>query len=302
VGTVAKTAEIINIPDAYRDPRFNPEVDRRGDFRTRALLTVPMKDRDDNVIGAAQVLNKQQGGEIFTREDEALLLALATLSAVAIETVNLYQEQREAIDAIIAGLNVGMSGRDPSYGEHVYRVEAYSLALAEELGVPEEERRILRYSALLHDLGQIGVPDSVLLKKAPLTEDEEKEFQLHALKTKILLGKMGLSGEMAKVPEIAPFNHKRMDGRGYPDGPPQGDEIPFLTRILAVAAALDVMTCPQFGQEELSFPRAVQEIQKEAGKAFDAKVVEPLVSVGPRLPEIRREVEASYGKVRVDLG
>lgn len=301
-GTVAKTGETINIPDAYRDPRFNPEFDRVNRFRTRSLLTVPMKDLDENIIGVAQVLNKCRNGRAFSDQDEALLSALASLAAVATETVNLYEEQRASIEAVITGLNIGLAGRDPSYGGHVFRVQAYSLALAEELGVSEEERKVLRYSALLHDLGQIGVPDAVLLKTSPLEREELLEYQLHALKTRILLEKMELRGELEEVPSVAPFNHKRMEGGGYPEGPPEGKEIPFLSRILAVADSLDNLTCPSFGQKELSFSEALGVVRKEAGRAFDPTVVEALVRVAPRLVDIRREAEASYEEVRVDLG
>ena len=301
-GTVARSGEIINIPDAYRDPRFNPEFDSRTNFLTRSLLTVPMRDRDDNIIGVAQVLNKREAPRVFTDQDEALLSALASLAAVAIENVSLFDEQRASIEAIITGLNIGMSGRDPHYGPHVFRVQAYSLALGDELGLSNGDRKTLRYSALLHDLGQIGVPDTILLKNTALEGDELLEFQLHALKTKILLDRMGLSGDLQEVPAIAPFNHKRLDAGGYPEGPPEGNDVPLLSRILAVADALDLLIHPRPGQQPLSFPQALDRIRSEAGKAFDPAAVQALLRLAPRLEAIEAEAEASYEEVRVDLG
>ncbi len=92
-GSVGKTGEIINIPDAYQDKRFNPEFDVKTGYRTRSILCVPMKNFPENIIGAIQVLNKKSGS--FQAEDEALLTALASQAAVAIDNADLYQKLHE---------------------------------------------------------------------------------------------------------------------------------------------------------------------------------------------------------------
>jgi diguanylate cyclase (GGDEF)-like protein len=89
-GTVGKTGELINIPDAYEDPRFNPEFDRKTGFRTKSILCVPMKNMRGDLIGAIQVLNKKSGD--FRTDDETLLSALASQAAVAIENADLYRQ------------------------------------------------------------------------------------------------------------------------------------------------------------------------------------------------------------------
>jgi diguanylate cyclase (GGDEF)-like protein len=92
-GTVGKTGEIINIPDAYQDPRFNPEFDRKTGFRTQSILCVPLKNIVGDVIGAIQVLNKATG--MFEKDDEALLTALAAQASVAIDNADLYRKLNE---------------------------------------------------------------------------------------------------------------------------------------------------------------------------------------------------------------
>jgi diguanylate cyclase (GGDEF)-like protein len=92
-GTVGKTGEIINIPDAYEDPRFNREIDRKTGYRTRSILCAPLRNMQGTIIGAVQVLNKRSGP--FTADDEALLTALASQAAIALENADLYTKLRE---------------------------------------------------------------------------------------------------------------------------------------------------------------------------------------------------------------
>lgn len=299
-GMAAETGDIINTPDAYADPRFNPEFDRRNNFRTRSILTVPMRNRQGEIIGVAQVLNKK-GGEPFDREDEELLEALSGLAAVAIETVNLYEDQRRAFDAVITGLNAALEARDPASAGHAFIVQRLSDALAEEMGLPEEECKLARYAAALHDLGKIAVPDEVLMKNAPLKGDEILEYQLHALRTKILLERMGFQGDMESLPHVAPFNHKRLDGGGYPEGYPEREKIPLGARIVAVADMLHVLRIGRYGRAGISTHEAIAQIEAESGRAFDPQVVDALVALRPRLEEIRRDAERSYEAIRVDF-
>ncbi len=92
-GTVGKTGEIINIADAYADPRFNPAIDKRTGFRTKSILCVPLRNMQGAIIGAVQVLNKRSGA--FSADDESLLTALASQAAIALENADLYRKLRE---------------------------------------------------------------------------------------------------------------------------------------------------------------------------------------------------------------
>lgn len=92
-GYVAATGDTLNIPDAYLDPRFNPEIDRKTGFRTQTILCMPMRNKDENIIGVLQLLNKRKG--LFTRDDESFISALSVHAAIAIENARLYEEEKE---------------------------------------------------------------------------------------------------------------------------------------------------------------------------------------------------------------
>jgi len=172
-GYVAQSGEVVNIRDAYADPRFNEETDRRTGYRTRTILCTPMRNKRDEVIGVLQVLNKQDG--CFDPQDEELLLALSSQAAVAIENAILYQEIERLFEGFIKASVYAIESRDPTTSGHSERVAILAVALAEALNAATsgpyaalhftaEELRELRYAALLHDFGKVGVREPVLVK------------------------------------------------------------------------------------------------------------------------------------------
>lgn len=284
-GAVAATGRSLLIPDAYQDPRFNPEIDRKTGFRTRSILSVPLKNRRGEVLGVAQVLNRKDMRP-FEEGDRLMLEALASMAAVAIETVQLYEEQKSATEAVISGLVMALDMRDPLGKGHSQRVRACSRALAEEMGLSQEEVRRTELAAALHDVGKIAVPDQVLLKGSALTPEERTAYEAHALLTLEFLEAMEFSGELSGVEAIAPFHHKQFSGGGFPPGPPEGDEVPLGARIIAVADALWVQMAGRWGKGPLSQEEALAWVRRGAGVAFDPWVVESLHRLSGRLGEI----------------
>jgi FOG: GAF domain len=122
-GTVGKTGEIINIPDAYADPRFNPEFDKKTGYRTRSILCVPLQNIVGEVIGAIQVLNKKAGR--FGKDDEALLTALAAQASVAIDNADLYKKLNE--------LNLSLESKVKERTSELVRANERLSALNKEL-------------------------------------------------------------------------------------------------------------------------------------------------------------------------
>src|SRR5579859_8188659 len=135
-GTVAKTGETINIPDAYADPRFNPESDKRTGFHTRNLLTLAMTGHDGKVIGVFQAVNKKSGE--FTVEDEITLGSLASSAAVAVENAQLVNAQKRLWLSLIETLATTVDARDQQTAGHSKRVTRYAGVIGEELGLSEE--------------------------------------------------------------------------------------------------------------------------------------------------------------------
>ena len=178
-GYVAQTGKIVNIQDAYADPRFNQETDLRTGYRTRTILCVPMQNHLSEVIGVLQVLNKRD--DVFTREDEELLLALSSQAAVAIENAILYEDIQKLFEGFIKASVYAIESRDPTTSGHSERVAILTVGLAEKLDRADagpfaaitfspDDMRELRYASLLHDFGKVGVREPVLVKANKLYE------------------------------------------------------------------------------------------------------------------------------------
>jgi HD-GYP domain-containing protein (c-di-GMP phosphodiesterase class II) len=296
-GSVAASGQSLLIPDAYKDPRFNPDVDRKTGFKTRSLLTVPLKNSRHHVLGVAQVLNRRDG-EPFDQEDQHLLEALASLSGTAIETLQLIDEQQKATEAVITGLVIALEMRVPHERMHSLAVRAYSGALARQMGLPELETKRIEWAAALHDIGKLAVPDRVLTKAETPTDEERELYESHALRTQEFLEAMEFTGELSGVESIAPYHHKRYAGGGYPEGDPDGSDVPLGARIIGVADALWVRMNPRFGMLPMSQADAVRWITRQAGSDFDPAVAEALEALGPKLEELRFEVARKAPVVR----
>jgi HD-GYP domain-containing protein (c-di-GMP phosphodiesterase class II) len=167
--------------------------------------------------------------------------------------------------------------RDDQTGRHTRRVGDLSADIGTALGMPVEQLDLLREAAPLHDVGKIGIPDSILLKPGPLTPVEFERMRSHTtLGASILAGGRGLPLlEMAE--EIALTHHERWDGSGYPAGL-AGAAIPLVGRIVAVADVFDALTHARPYKDAWSIPDAVSEIAAQAGRQFDPVIVEAFLS------------------------
>ncbi|MHB1844636.1 MAG: HD-GYP domain-containing protein [Deltaproteobacteria bacterium] len=200
-GHVAETGEAIDIPDAYADPRFNRSVDQATGYRTHSVLTVPMRsaERAGAVTGVLQALNRKDG-EPFNREDKELLEGLGGQAAAAIENAYLHREIERLFEGFVHASVVAIESRDPTTAGHSERVAKLTISLAERLEretagpfagkrFNTEQIQEIRYAALLHDFGKVGVREHVLVKANKLYPHElevlESRFEL-ALRTREL--------------------------------------------------------------------------------------------------------------------
>ncbi|MCK5076248.1 MAG: GAF domain-containing protein, partial [Calditrichia bacterium] len=150
-GHVASTGEILNIPDAYADSRFNPEIDKKTGYKTKNILTMPMKNQSGNIIGVFQVLNKKSGP--FEKEDEEVIHAISLISATTVENALLYEEQVTALDSFIVMLSRILDTRDYITSGHSWRVTQYALEIGRLLKLSDDEMEKLKIAGLLHDIG-----------------------------------------------------------------------------------------------------------------------------------------------------
>lgn len=270
-GYVCKTGEILNIPDAYNDPRFNSEVDRKTGYKTETILCMPMRNRSNEIVGVFQVLNKSGGP--FTQTDEELLIAIASQAGVTLENAQLAKEQQDAFESFVKTLSSTIDARDPITAGHSERVARYSDVIGVQMHLNAQESEILNYASLLHDIGKIGIREDVLTKDGRLTEKEYRHIQKHAEYTYDILKNIHFEKHLKRVPEIAAVHHEKMDGTGYFRGL-KGAEIPMLGRILALSDVFDAITSRRHYRNRMPFERVLKILRKDAGTHFDPDCVE----------------------------
>jgi putative nucleotidyltransferase with HDIG domain len=196
------------------------------------------------------VLRLEEAGDIIVSQNASLEEA--------------HHQVIERSTAALEALSATVDARDTYTAGHSRRVAASSRIIAHELGLTGAELEQVGQAALLHDIGKIAVPDSVLLKEGPLSPAEWTVMRSHPEEGARIIERLGYLDEV--VPGIR-YHHERPDGRGYPDGL-LGDEVPLAARIIHVADALDAMTTKRLYREERSFEEALAEIRRGRGTDF----------------------------------
>lgn len=282
-GHVAQTGETINIKDAYKDSRFNPDVDKKTGYKTKTILCMPIKNFNQEIIGVFQVLNKFD--ETFTIDDEDLLIAIASSAGISLENAQLFEKQNKLIeeqkiifDSFIETLASSIDARDKITSGHSSRVKMYASLIAQEFGMEKKDVYILEKAAALHDIGKIGIRDSVLQKEGKLTPEEYKHIQEHVEITHNILEKIHMSTEFQQITEIACSHHEKFDGTGYYRGL-KGEDIPFGGRILAVSDVFDAITSKRHYRDKMPIEKVIEIIMNGSGSHFDPLVVEKFLAI-----------------------
>jgi len=192
---------------------------------------------------------------------------------------------REALDELelnydhtLEALVAALDAREHETGNHSKRVAQYTILLSEVLGIPDSDRLAIYRGAFLHDIGKIGVSDSILLKPGKLTLEEWEEMRQHPTIGYNILKQIGFLGGAVTTVSC---HHERFDGQGYPKGL-RGEEIPLGARIFSVADAFDTMTTDRPYRKALTHPAARDEIVKCSGSQFDPKVVQAFLRITER--------------------
>jgi len=272
-GWVAMTGQSLIVNDVNKDERFAKKYDSATSFVTKSIICVPLRTKE-KIIGVIEVLNKI-GFEGFDNGDLSLLQAIANQAAIAIENAKLYQNLKDLFFDTVESLASAIDAKDPYTHGHSRRVAKYAEMIAREMGYDNDFIEKIRLSALLHDIGKIGIDESILRKKGLLSLEERKEIEKHPVVGKKILDP--LSSLQDIIPGVEE-HHERFDGKGYPKGI-SGEGISMLGRIIAVADTLDAMTSDRPYRKGLSIESALEEIEKQKGKQFDPDVVSALLSL-----------------------
>jgi putative nucleotidyltransferase with HDIG domain len=215
----------------------------------------------------------------FAEADLYMADSLAAALALGVERLRMVDRQQELFVHTVTALAQAVEVRDLYTGDHTHRVTAYALLLAEELGIPADQRQILRAAAALHDIGKIGVDDHVLRKPGRLTPAEYEQMKTHVTRgAEIIQMVPGLAWALP----VVRGHHERWDGTGYPDRL-AGEDIPLLARVVGVADAFDAMTSDRPYRPGMSVAQAFDELGAGSGKQFDPRCVEAFVRARPRV-------------------
>ena len=258
-------------------------VKKGAPVRGGNYIAVPMIEEE--VIGVITLYDKLDGKE-FTQFDEEIMKTLCEQSVIAIKNAQLFKEQEDLTLSSIKCIAHLLENRP--HGS--YRAEGSFLKLisiiGNKLGMNEREIKMLQYAAMLHDAGQISVPERVLMKQGELTGWEYDMVKMHPLKGASILSKFK---PLKPIVPIIMYHHENYDGTGYPKGL-KGSEIPLAARILAVVGAFEAMITEKPYRQALSIPAAVKEVSKNSSVQFDPEVVKVFCESVER-KDVRRLLE-----------
>lgn len=263
-------AEIIN--NVSEDPRYIA-----GSSKISSTMYSPLKTKK-GIIGLMNIGSEES--ITYTAGDLKLFIALSSQAAIAIENARLHDNLRDTFITTIQTLAEAIEKRDPNTSGHAKRVMNYSVAIGKTLGLSNEYITRLKLSAIFHDIGMIGIRDSILLKAGLLTDDEFDEQKKHPLYGEEILK------FIKQLKDIIPGvkqHHERYDGRGYPKGL-KGDEIDIVARIIAVADSFDIMTSDKPYKKKIPHSAAITELRRNAGTQFDPAVVKAFLTSYNEIP------------------
>lgn len=282
-GHVAMSGETINIKNAYESEYFNKDIDLQTGYKTRNILCMPIRNLSHQIVGVFQVLNKFNGD--FTQKDEDLLIAIGSSAGIALENAHLFSKQKKLIEeqkklfsSFINTLAASIDARDKITSGHSKRVTLYTNLICEKYKLSEEEKEIIKNASLLHDIGKIGIKDSVLQKEGKLTPGEYEHIKEHVRLTHNILSKVYITNNFKDVAKIASSHHEKYDGTGYFKGL-KGEEIPLGGRILAVSDVFDAITSKRHYRDKMQIKDALQIMIDGKNTHFDENLVNAFMSI-----------------------
>lgn len=271
VGQVYLKRAVLNIPDAYNDPRFDKDVDKATGYHTKSILAFPLVNTEDVVLGVFQVINKLDN-QLFNEDDITLLQHLSLYVASNVENHLLQRKLKKSSEDVIYRLSYATKFKDPETQYHIIRVGLYSEELARHLGWNDEDLDNIRLATPMHDIGKVGIPDNVLQKPGALDNNEFAIMKKHAQYGYDIL--KGGNNKLMDIAAIAALDHhEKWNGKGYPNGKKK-EEISIPGRLTAIADVFDALTSKRCYKEAWSYDRTFALIKEERGEHFDPGLVD----------------------------
>ncbi|MEI3359900.1 MAG: hypothetical protein DBY41_11680 [Clostridium sp.] len=231
--------------------------------------------------------------------DQLLLLIESGIKSIeqmnTIKTINkqLHDKNEELERAYLDTIGIlrqTVEAKDPYTRGHSDRVSEYSVLIGKKLGLDEKTLHILKIGGLFHDIGKIGIPDSILLKESKLSDEEYSQIKNHPMIGVHMLGDAAI---FTDILPIVKHHHERYDGRGYPSQL-VGDDIPYVARIAAVADTFDAMTSKRSYRDSLPIDVVRAEIERCSGTQFDPNIAKVFLDIMDNDFDLIREIQEKY--------
>lgn len=267
IGWVVKNKKPLYIEDLENDKQFSKiEIIRR---KIKQLLIIPIII-EDKVKGVINLENTDTNTEIIN-----LLKSFSEGAAVAINNAQLYQKIQDSYFEIIKALAQAIEAKDSYIHGHSMRVMKYAGLIAQKLDLPEEDKESLKFAAVLHDIGKIGISEIILNNKDKLTSKQYDEIKQHPIIGQNIIQPIEL---LKPIQSLIRHHHEWFNGNGYPDGLSRKN-IPFGARILAIVDAYDAMKSDRSYRKSLSEERAIQELKNGCDSQFDPDLVKIFLEI-----------------------
>jgi putative nucleotidyltransferase with HDIG domain len=284
-----QTSHSAVVGHSERPPSLTCQSEGEFSFFNRSAITVPLRSGSLNqahpdhkqILGGLMALNKQQAS--FQEEDAQLMQILANQTSTFLQVLEMYEGAGELFLGVIKSFITAIDAKDAYTQGHSQRVSDYSVLISQELGLEEAIVNDIRIGSLLHDIGKIGIPDSILLKNGKLSVEETETIKKHPYTGINILSQVKLLEPMK--PAISE-HHERLDGSGYPNHLKES-QISLMGRIVAVADVFDAMTSDRPYRPALSVKDVLVHLKKYASTLFDLSCVQALETI------IMRSKEAS---------
>jgi putative two-component system response regulator len=285
-GFAATSRTPFQTPDAYGltgTPGFDPAGDQEG-FRTRGLLALPIEDRDGGITGVLELVNPKSD-ESSVAFQMSVVKAAQALKPLAAEALEAERRERGHLESVFQLARV-VEARDSEIDMHVRRISGYSAALAAAAGCKPDVVRWIRLASPLHDVGKVGISDTVLYKPGKLSDEEFAITREHSLLGRDLLADAGDSPLFAMAAQIAASHHERFDGKGYPAGL-ERHKIPLVGRIVAVADVFDALTTRRSYKPAMGIEQSLKIIRAERAKHFDPDLVDAFQAIFSEILDVK---------------
>ena len=268
-GEATRTRQAVVVHDAHTDTDHDTTYLKQ--IGMRGCLAVPLTSLEGTLeVFTRDPLSLDHDAQVFTESIAHQLSLALQRDALLIDLHTANLELEDAYDRTIEGWAMALDLRDEDTAGHSQRVTELTLHLAQRLGLPEKDLQHIRRGALLHDIGKMAVPDSILLKPGKLTDEEFAVIKHHPTHAYNLLKDIPYLRQALPIPH---HHHERWDGTGYPDGL-SGESIPLPARIFAVVDVYDALTSDRPYRPAWSHDAAIDHIRAQAGTHFDPRIAD----------------------------